>query len=175
MISAKTKRILSVLTTLVVSILVYTGCSINYTLSGASIPEEATTFSVEFFPNQATFVNPNLSQTFTEYLKEFTARQTRLEQVDRGGDMQFGGEITRYNIRPMAITQDATAAETRLTIAINVRFTNGVYPDKDFENEFSGYADFPSDVSIQSVEDELINDIIRQISEDIFNKAFTDW
>lgn len=175
MISTKTKRIIAALIAMVTALVMYTGCSINYTMSGASIPEQAKTFSVDFFPNQATYVNPNLSQTFTEYLKEFIARQTRLELIKRGGDMQFSGEIIRYNIRPMAITQDATAAETRLTIVITVRFANGIYPDKDFENDFSAYADFPSDASLESVETQLIDDIIKQISEDIFNKAFTDW
>lgn len=171
----KIKRSVTRLLFLAGVVSLFAGCSINYTFSGASIPEQAKTFSVGFFMNQATFVNPNLSQTFTEYLKEFIARQTRLQQVDREGDMQFEGEITDYNIRPMAITQDATAAQTRLTIAINVRFYNGIYPEKDFENVFSAYADFPSTESLQSVEEELINQIIRQISEDIFNKAFTDW
>ncbi len=175
MILANIKRRVAGSLLVVTMLTFFTGCSINYTFSGASIPEQAKTYSVGFFLNQATFVNPNLSQTFTEYLKEFIARQTRLQQVDRNGDMQFEGEITQYNIRPMAITQDATAAQTRLTIAINVRFFNGIYPDKDFETEFSGFADFPSTESLQAVEDELINEIINQISQEIFNKAFTDW
>lgn len=175
MILTKIKRPI-VLFSMAVSVLsLYSGCSINYTMSGASIPEQAKTYSVGFFLNQATFVNPNLSQTFTEYLKEFIARQTRLQQVDRNGDMQFEGEITQYNIRPMAITQDATAAQTRLTIAINIRFFNGIYPEKDFETEFSGFADFPSTESLQAIEEELVNDIINQISQELFNKAFTDW
>lgn len=151
------------------------GCSISYTFSGASIPEAAKTFSVSYFSNQADFVNPTLSQQFTENLKDYFSRQTRLDQVAKNGDMQFEGEIVDYFIRPLAITQDASAAETRLSITVNVRFFNGIDPEKDFEAKFSAYQDFESTVSLQDVQAGLVEDIINQISEDIFNKAFTDW
>ncbi len=173
--NARMKNIMKFAVLSAVIVTIFQACSINYTLSGASIPENAKTFSVNYFPNQAAYVNPNLSQTFTEYAKQFFARQTRLELVERNGDFLFEGEIVDYNVTPMAITGDATAAETRLTIKINVRFYNRLDPEQDFEEVFSAYEDFEASQSIINVQDELVDLIIQQISENVFNKAFSDW
>ena len=72
------------------------GVAIKYSLSGASIPPDAKTFSVAYFPNNATMVSPILSSTLTDALVDIFSRRTRLQQVEEGGDFAFEGEITNY-------------------------------------------------------------------------------
>lgn len=153
----------------------YQSCKISMTFTGASIPEKAKTFSVNFFPNQAELVNPTLSNDFTEALKDFIMTNSRLELVERNGDMHFEGEITEYRITPQAIQGDATAAETRLNIGVNARFFNKFEEDKDYESKFTGYEDYSNSQSLSDVEEQLNEQIIKTLVEDIFNKAFSNW
>jgi len=150
------------------------GCGV-YSFSGASISPEVKTFSVLFFPNRAQLVQPLLSQAFTEKLKEKFISQTNLRQLDRNGDLQFEGYITDYKATPVAIQGTQTAALNRLTISVFVKFTNKVDPKQDFETNFSRYADYDSRKSLQEVEVGLIEEINRQLVDDIFNKSVSNW
>lgn len=152
-----------------------TGCSVRLTLKGSSVPDNLKTFTVQYFENRAPLINPALSQSFTEALKDRITRESRLVLDTKNGDIDFSGEITGYSIRPMAIQADAISAETRLTITIKVRYRNYKNPKGNWESQFSAYQDFSSDRNINDVENELTALITEQLTEDIFNKAFSDW
>lgn len=152
-----------------------TGCSIRMTMSGASIPENLKTFSVQYIVNRAPLVNPTLSQNLTEGLKDRIMNESRLTLARDLGDVDFSGEITGYDTRPMAIKADALSAETRLTVTVKVRCRNFKDPKKNWESSFTAYQDFPSEKNLTEVEDELTKIIIDQITENVFNKAFADW
>ena len=146
-----------------------------YSFSGASIPAEAKTVSVAYFPNHAQLVNPMLSNDFTTTLRDAMMNQTPLDMVEDGGDLAFEGEITDYRTTPVAITASQTAAMNRLTITVKVRFSNRFDDSKDFEQSFSHYEDYPSDVDLNAVQDNLTGVIIEALVEDIFNKALVNW
>lgn len=146
-----------------------------YTFTGASIPPEAKTVSVSLFPNKAEIVQPTLSQTFTDALRDKFASQTNLAMIPKGGDLHFEGEITGYTTEPVAITGQQQAALIRLKITVNVRFTNK-YSEKDnFETNFSRYEDYSSSLNLNAVEADLIAKITEALVEDIFNKAVVNW
>lgn len=149
------------------------GCGI-YSFSGASIPAEAKTVSVDYFPNHAQLVNPMLSNNLTNALRDAMTNQTTLDMVESGGDLAFEGEITDYRTNPVAITGQ-TAAMNRLTITLKVRFSNRIDDSKDFEQSFSRYEDYPSNQDLNSVQESLTATIIDQLVEDIFNKALVNW
>ena len=149
------------------------GCGI-YSFSGASIPAEAKTISVDYFPNHAQLVNPLLSENLTTALRNAMTSQTTLDLIESGGDLAFEGEITDYRTTPVAITGQ-TAAMNRLTITVQVRFTNNIDDSKDFEQTFSRYEDYPSDQDLNSVQETLTTTIVDQLVEDIFNKALVNW
>ena len=149
------------------------GCGI-YSFSGASIPAEAKTISVDYFPNHAQLVNPLLSDNLTNALRDAMTNQTTLDVVETGGDLAFEGEITDYKTMPVAITGQ-TAAMNRLTITVKVRFSNRIDDTKDFEQSFSRYEDYPSDQDLNSVQESLTATIVEQLVEDIFNKALVNW
>ena len=154
--------------------LICQACGI-YSFSGASIPAEAKTVSVDYFPNHAQLVNPLLSNNFTNALRDAMTNQTTLDMVESGGDLAFEGEITDYKTNPVAITSGQTAAMNRLTITVKVRFSNRIDDSKDFEQTFSRYEDYPSDQDLNSVQESLTSTIIEQLVEDIFNKALVNW
>ena len=152
-----------------------TGCSVRFTLNGASVPSDLKTYTVQYFENRAPLINPLLSQSFTESLKGRIAQESRLELIDVDADVDFSGQITGYNVRPMAIQADAVSALTRLTIKVKVKYKNFKSPKDNWESTFSGFQDYPSEQNLNEVEAELSQLIIDQITEDIFNKAFSDW
>lgn len=154
--------------------LVCHGCGI-YSFSGASIPPEAKTVSVQYFPNQAPLINPTLSNDFTTALRDAMMNQTSLDMVESGGDLAFEGEITDYRTTPVAITTEQTAALNRLTITVNVRFVNVFDESKNFETKFTHYEDYPSEQELTSVQETLTSGIIEALVEDIFNKALVNW
>jgi hypothetical protein len=150
-------------------------CRIGYSFSGASIPPEAKTVSVQYFQNNASLAPPTLSQTFTEALRDKLSSQTRLALVNRGGDLAFEGSITGYSTSPIAIQSTDQAALNRLTISINVKYTCSFDEKKNFEQSFSRYADYTSSQSLTAVETDLIQQINEQLVQDISNKALNDW
>ena len=154
--------------------LLCTRCGI-YSFSGASIPAEAKTVSVQYFPNQAQLINPTLSNDFTTALRDAIMNQTSLDMVETGGDLAFEGEITDYRTTPVAITAGQTAALNRLTITVNVRFVNIYDESKNFETKFTHYEDYPSEQELNSVQESLTSTIIEALVEDVFNKALVNW
>jgi len=146
-----------------------------YSFTGASIPPEAKTFSVEQFANNALLVEPLLSNTLTTALRDRFTSQTTLRQTATNGDLAFEGEITDYSVSPVAIQSDQTAALNRLTITLNVRFYNKFEESKNFESRFTQYLDYPSDQDLNVVKDRLIAEITEMLIDNIFNKAVVNW
>lgn len=156
-------------------LLLFEGCTVKYSLTGASISPEIKSASIQYFQNRASIVNPTLSQDLTDALREKIQDQTRLTTVDDFGDVNFEGTITEYGTRPIAITAEERAAQNRLTIGIRVKYTNTVEPDLSFESTFSRYEDYSSDLSLNEVEGEKVELIVEQLVQDIFNEAFVNW
>ncbi|PIF05462.1 MAG: hypothetical protein CSA36_06480 [Draconibacterium sp.] len=151
------------------------GCKISYSFSGANLSPLVKTYSVYYFPNRAQLVNPTLSDVFTEGLKEKLQRQTSLNELQENGDIEYEGQITGYEMRPMSIQKQDMAAQNRLTVTIKLKYTNHKEPDQDFEKTFSAYEDFDSTVPLSSVEDDLCNEIVKKLTEDIFNATIAVW
>ncbi|MBK7667067.1 MAG: LptE family protein [Sphingobacteriaceae bacterium] len=150
-------------------------CKIKYSLSGASIPVEAQTVSVAFFTNNTTLGSPTLAQRFTEKLRDVVSSQTRLGLVSQNGDLQFEGSIADYNVSPVAIQSTDLAGLNRLTITVNVKYNNKFDAGKNFEQNFTRFADYKSTENINDKEAELVQEIYRQLTEDVFNRAFNNW
>jgi len=151
-----------------------TSCGI-YSFTGASIPTEAKTISVDYFSNKAATVQPSLSQVFTERLKDMFLEQTNLNLSENESDLRFSGYISKYQIKPMAIKANETAGKNRLTIAVKVTYNNSLDSENNFEHTFSRYRDYDSVQNISDIENTLIEEITNELSEDVFNKAFVNW
>ena len=168
-----------VFSTLFFLVFLLNGCKISYSFSGANISPEVKTVSVQYFPNRVTpgngFVNPNFSQTFTDALKDKIKAQTSLNFASDIGDVNFEGEITRYEADPLAVTGREVAELNRFTISVRVKYTNTFNSDESFDNQFSRYEDYQSSKDLQSVEQDLSEKILEQLTEDIYNQAFVNW
>ena len=154
-----------------------TGCGValKYSLSGASIPPDAKTFSVAYFPNNATMVSPILSSTLTEALVDIFTRRTRLTQVDEGGDFAFEGEITNYTSTTSSVSSDEYALLNRLTITVKVRFTNALDESMSFNRTFTAFEDYESTQLLTEVEGTLIPLIVDKLVTDIFQASASNW
>jgi hypothetical protein len=152
-----------------------TCCKVSYSFSGASISPQVKTLSVQYFQNRAPLVQPGLSQYLTDALIDKCKSQTSLATVNGLGDVNFEGEISDYNTRPLTVAADAQAAMNRFTISVKVKFTNSVEPDLSFEQTFSRYEDYNSNIDLSVVEKDLSARIVEMIVEDIFNQAFVNW
>lgn len=111
--------------------LIVRSCGI-YSFSGTSIQPDIKTVTINYFEYKALKVNPTLSNSMTESLKDKFRKMTRLEQVDMDGDLEITGSITGYDVRAMAVTANEVAAQNRLTVTVKIDFTNRKYPEDDF-------------------------------------------
>lgn len=135
-------------------LIILTSCTISYKFNGAAIDYNTTkTISVAEFPIRAALVYPPLGPAFNEALKDIYTRQTRLSMVKTGGDLQVEGEITGYDLSPQAVTEDAYASQTRLTISVKVRYTNTKNPNLNVDQTFRAYRDFSSSQMLTQVQD----------------------
>ena len=170
------------ITALCAALLTGCGVAIKYSLSGASIPPDAKTFSVAYFPNNATMVAPILSSTLTDALVDWRINQTRskrraarLMQVEEGGDFAFEGEITNYMSATSSVSTDDYAVLNRLSITVKVRFTNALDEKMSFNRTFTAFEDYESTRLLSEVEGELIPQIVDKLVTDIFQASASNW
>ncbi len=170
------KSIITLFYSLIIILLV--GCG-AYSFTGKGDIGDAETIQIDFFPNQAPLVEPSLSQRFTQDLQDLFTRQTNLTLVRAGGDLRFEGEIIDYRITPMSATSSQgsqTAAQNRLTIVVNVRYTNKKKEEDDFEKQFSFYSDYGASQQLSgSVLEGALDEILTRIHQDIFNASVAKW
>jgi hypothetical protein len=157
-------------------VLFYTGCSVGLSFTGASIPPDAKSISVQYFQNQAALAGPTMSQSFTDALRDYVTSQSHLPLVTNG-DLDFSGSITGFSTQPVAAASASTGQSslTRLTITIDVTFSDKNDSKKNFNSSFSRYADYPSGQSLSAVQSDLITQISKQLVQDVFDKAFNNW
>jgi ribosomal protein S8 len=160
---------------LLLLVFIIQSCKIKYGFKGITIPNDAKSISVDFFRNNAAMANPTEAQKFTEKLRDMVSSQTNLALVAKNGDLQFEGFIADYNITPVAIQSTDQAALNRLSITVNVKYTNKLDVSKNFEQSFTRFNDYTASQTLSSVENGLMEEINRQLTEDIFNRAFNNW
>lgn len=172
---ASTKRIVPCLLAFVMAVL--TGCVPKYTLNGASIDYSVYhTVSFGEFPIRAAMVYPPLQQLFENRMIDMVEQQTRLRVVDtQNSDLRLEGEITGFSLSPQAVGEDAYASQTRLTITVRVKYTDNRNPSLSNDQTFSAYRDFPSTEMLNDVQDELCDQITKDLSDLIFNATFGSW
>lgn len=152
------------------------GCRISYKFNGSALDYNIyKTVSVGEFPIRAALVYPPLQSTFENELLNYIDRNTRLQTTDGVSDLQIDGEITGYNLTPQAVTEDAYASMTRLTITVRVRYTDNKQENKDLDQSFSAYRDFSSSEMLTDVQDQLCEEISKELVELIFNATLGNW
>jgi hypothetical protein len=161
--------------TYLVIVVVFISCKVNYGFKGISIPPEAKTISVTFFQNNAAMASPSESQKFTEKMRDMVSSQTNLALTKQNGDLQFEGAIVDYAVSPVAVQSTDQAALNRLTVTINVKYTNSIDQSKSFNQNFQRFYDYSSSKTLSAIESEALDEINRQIAEDVFQKAFNNW
>lgn len=168
----KMKNIKLFLVTLILSTL--SGCGIyNFTGTGQI---DADTFQVNYFQNNADLIEPGIERTFTLELQDIVQSQTNLNLVSQGGDLVYEGEIVEYRITPMTATANQLTAQNRLTIAINIRFTNKNKEDDDFEKRFSFYHDYPANEQMTGSRlTTALDEIYERITQEVFNASLAKW
>lgn len=150
------------------------GCSVyNFTGTGKI---DADTFQVNYFQNASELIEPGIERTFTQRLQNLIQNQTNLNLVNSGADLVYEGEITDFRISPMTATADQRAAQNRLTITVNVRFSNKRKEADDFEKRFSFFYDYPgADQLVGSRLTAALDEIFERITQDIFNESLAKW
>jgi hypothetical protein len=156
-------------------LMIQAGCTVNYSFTGASIPPQLETVSVQYFENRAPIINPSLSQELTESLKDMFQSRTRLKLTNDIGDAEFEGVIENYRTQPVSVQADEQASHERLTITVRVTYRNIADPELNFEQSFSRHEDYNARQGLEAVEADLVKKIVGQLTEDIFNKAFVNW
>ncbi|MCH8330594.1 MAG: LptE family protein [Bacteroidetes bacterium] len=150
------------------------GCGV-YSFSGGSIPPEVKSISIDYFKNTASIVVPSLSQEFTDQLRNRFVSETNLVLVDGQGDWHFEGNITQYNISPVAPSGNETASLSRLTVKIKVVFTDNLDENNKWVSSFNSYENFDASLDLSSVEDDLLEVIIAELVDKIYNKSVVNW
>ncbi len=162
---------------ILVLVAVLPGCKPSYTLNGSAIDYTVyKTVSVGNFPIRASLVYAPLQQTFENELLDYIARNTRLQVVDNpASDLRFEGEITGYTLTPQAVTEDAYASKTRLTITVRVKYTDTRKDGNDLDQSFSAYRDFEATELLIDVQEQLCQEISKELVDLIFNATLGNW
>lgn len=169
--AAKLKAVAACLAALLLA-----ACSVSYKFNGASIDYSKTkTIQIADFPIRSSYVWGPMASIFNNNLKDQYANNTRLIQVKRNGDMKIDGEITQYSQRNKAVTSEGSSAQTELSMTVNVRFTNNTNHKEDFERQFSATATYENTQSLSAVQEELVTQMVKNITDQIFNATVANW
>lgn len=151
-------------------------CSVKYGFNGASIDYSKTkTIQIADFPIRSSYVWGPMASIFNNQLKDIFANHTRLIQVKRNGDLKIEGEITQYSQRNKAVTAEGTSAQAELSMTVNVRFTNNANHNEDFERQFTATSSFETTQSFTSVQEQLVTEMVEDITDQIFNATVANW
>lgn len=169
-------RHLLILCMAIMELTVFCACKVSYSFNGASINYEVTkTIQIEEFPLRASYVWGPMKTIFNNELKDLYANHTRLIQVKRNGDLKLEGEITQYQQRNKSVSSEGYSAQTELSMTVNVRFTNNKKHEEDFEQQFTATASYENSQSLSSVQEELVTQMVKEITEQIFNQTVANW
>lgn len=158
------------------ALLLLTACSVSYKFNGASIDYTTTkTIQIADFPIRSSYVWGPMASIFNNQLKDVFANHTRLSQVKRNGDLVIEGEITQYSQRNKSVSSEGYSAQTELSITVNVRFTNNNNHDQDFERSFTASKSYETTQSLNSVQEELVTQMCKELTEQIFNATVANW
>ena len=153
-----------------------TACSVSYKFKGASIDYAKTkTIQISDFPIRSSYVWGPMQSIFNNQLKDQYASHTRLSQVKRNGDMQLSGEIVSYEQRNKSVSSEGYSAQTELSMTVNVRFVNNANHNEDFEKRFSATSTYESTQSLNSVQEQLVTQMVKDITDQIFNATVANW
>lgn len=156
--------------------IVAVSCSVSYKFNGASIDYTKTkTIQLSDFPIRASYVWGPMAPMFNNELKDKFANNTKLIQVKRNGDLKIEGEITQYSQRNKSVSSEGYSAQTELSMTVNVRFTNNVNHDEDFEQQFTATSTYDTTQSLSAVQEELVTQMIEDIVDQIFNATVANW
>ena len=151
-------------------------CSVSYKFNGASIDYTKTkTITIADFPIRSNYVWGPMASIFNNQLKDMYASHTKLIQVKRNGDLIVEGEITQYQQRNKSVTAEGHSAQTELSMTVNVRFTNNINHQEDFERQFTATSSYETTQSLNSVQEELVTQMVKNITDQIFNATVANW
>lgn len=166
------KRIITLLSIIIIA----SACKVSYRFDGAQIDYNLIkTIEIRDFLNQAPLVYPPLTQVFNERMKDVFIQNTKLTLTDINPDLEIEGEIVRYDLTPQSVKEDAYESETRLTMAVKFRFRNNKDPQQDKEETISAYRDYTASRMLNEVQDELIEQLTKEIVDQIFNSTLSNW
>lgn len=172
----KTLRALRLILPLLALCLAAPSCRISYKFNGSALDYNIyKTINIGQFPIRAALVYAPLQQTFENELMDYVTRNTRLQLTDGASDLELEGEITGYSLSPQAVTENAYASQTRLTIAVRVRYTDARNDANDIDQTFSAYRDFDASLMLDDVQDQLCQEIAKELVELIFNATLGNW
>lgn len=156
--------------------LLLVSCSISYKFNGASIDYTKTkTIQISQFPIRSTYVWGPMQAIFNNQLTDVFARQTKLRQVNRNGDLQISGEIVEYSQYNKGISADGYSSQVQLKMTVNVRFVNNANHTEDFEQKFSATSQYDSSQQLTAVQEELVTQMVKDIVDQIFNATVANW
>ena len=155
-------------------LITFSSCSVyNFTGTGKI---DAKSFQVNYFQNNSPLIEPGIERTFTQRLQNLINNQTNLNLTSSNGDLVYEGEIVDYRISPMTATADQRASQNRLSITVNVRFTNKNKEADNFEKRFSFYNDYDGANQLVGAKlTENLEIIFERITQDIFNESLAKW
>ena len=164
--------------TMLLLMLVVSACSISYKFNGSSIDyTKVKTLAIETFPNRSVgFVWGPMESMFNTALQDIYTQQTRLQMVKRSGDLTLSGEITNYDAYNKGVGADGYSTMAELRMTVRVTFTNNSNPQENFEaKQFSASREYDASQQLASVQDELVNQMIKDIVDQIFNATVANW
>ena len=156
--------------------LIAAACKVSVSLNGTSINyDEIKSISFDKFPIRSAYVWSPMESMFYNTLVDAYSQKTKLKVLKRNGDLQLAGEITEYSQINKSVSAEGYSAQTQLKVTVNVRFTHTKDRSKDFEKQFSATAEYDSKLQLQSVQEELVTEILKDIVDQIFNATVADW
>lgn len=161
---------------IILTMLLLSACTISYRFNGASIDYTTTkTIQIDNFPIRSAYVWGPMQSIFQNRLTDIFANQTKLRQVKKNGDLQLAGEIVAFDQYNKGISSDGYSSLVQLKMTVNVRFVNNKKHSEDFERQFTATSEYDASQQLTAVQEELVTQMVKDITDQIFNATVANW
>lgn len=146
--------------------------------SNQEIPGKS--IQIDFFENKSSLASSGASIQLTEGIRDIVLTQSKKELLAENGDWLVEGVISDYRISPISIQAGTdVAAQNRLTMTVSFTWEykgeldeNSANTEVEGKESASAFVDYDSQLNFASVEGELLNELVRQLSQDVYDKIF---
>ena len=145
-----------------------------YSFTGGTIPEHLKTIQIQSVTDNSNFGNPEYKIDLETTITNNFIKDNSFKLIDNDGDAILSVSIFSIVETTNTIGSNELESEKRITLTCSVEYYDNVNKKQIWKKNFSSYGLFDINQAF-TARNETIQEVIKQISEDILLAVVSGW